>query len=49
MFLLLLMRDYEGIKLLVAVCFLASSALLSLFTEENPQIYIIPDECGLYV
>lgn len=48
MFLLLLMRDYGGIKVLVAACFLASSALRSVFTGDTYQIHIIPDKYGLY-
>ena len=49
MFLLLLMRDYERIKVVVAACFLTSPALRSLFTGDIYQIHIIPYGYGLCV
>lgn len=38
MFLLLLMRDYEGIKVLLAACFLASPAFRFPFSIKNVQV-----------
>lgn len=38
MFLLLLMRDYGGIKVLLAACFLASPAFCFPFSIKNVQV-----------
>lgn len=45
MFLLLLMRDYEGIKLLVTACCLGF--FYSAFSFHRVECCIIPDEYGL--
>lgn len=44
MFLLLLMRDYEGIKLVFTACIRAST-----FTVHGVERYIVPDKYCLYV